>query len=932
MRHLILCSAAVAAALSGPAWAGDKVLTAPLPAWVTPAPPIVAATVPRTGNLMPRFDEQFRVEGDTVTAYFDSVKVVSSAEALTQLGTFAMNWQPDQGDLTFHRIEILRGDQTIDALKDGAGITVLRREAGLERLVVDGQLTAVKHIEGLRTGDLVRVALSISVRDSTLAGNVQNGGLLLPAPVRLGFGRARVIWPTDRAIAWKILTPGVSATPRRLDARWTELVVPLPTVKLPEMPKNVPGRFQPMPLLLFSSFADWGAVAKVMAPLYKVEGAIAPGSDLAAKVDAIAARSDDPLRRTADALRLVQDEVRYQLVALGTGNYVPQTPAETWAKRYGDCKAKTLLLLAILDRLGIAAEPVLANGRNGDAVAQMLPAPMAFDHVFVRATIKGEDYWLDGTMLGSRFADIRNVPRYGRVLPLFAANAGLVELPRRANARPDLDIDLAYDMTAGPHLPAPFHLTLRYAGPYAATNKIEDGSDFDQKLTEFAEKAAKSWANTSTIGKPSSRFDPEAAVWTVAIDGVAYPDWEYREGRYGLAVEPSLQITYDAPRDRASWRAIPALIEQPWTAHGRFSIDLPNDDAIAVTGDREAALAIPAVDWRRTVSVTGNHVVEEIMSRESGAEIPADRVSATSAAIAEVIGKTTHIALAPTYPQRWDDLARMRAKPALAKVRAIFDQRIAERPDDATRLADRAWLGERLLDWAKAEADYGKAIALDGSAARYLARARFRAGRGDHPGALQDAQAAYDLESGNAEARYQLALELAQAGKVDEGLEILPTDPDIMTEDGLATFLQRLNVLELGGRHDDALSLLDGALERRGSSAELRNARCWYLGLRNSALDTALADCNRAIELSSNPAVYLDSRALVHFQAGRLEAARTDYAAALAASPEQASALFMNGVVLTRLGDKAKGAADQRAARAVRPDIEQFYRRFGIGP
>ena len=36
MRHLILCSAAVAAALSGPAWAGDKVLTAPLPAWVTP--------------------------------------------------------------------------------------------------------------------------------------------------------------------------------------------------------------------------------------------------------------------------------------------------------------------------------------------------------------------------------------------------------------------------------------------------------------------------------------------------------------------------------------------------------------------------------------------------------------------------------------------------------------------------------------------------------------------------------------------------------------------------------------------------------------------------------------------------------------------------------------------------------------------------------
>ena len=932
MRHLILGSTAVAAVLSGPAWAGDKVLTAPTPAWVTPAPPIVASAIPRTGNLMPQFDEQVRVEGDTVVAYFDSIKMVSSAETLTQLGTFSLNWQPDQGDLTFHRIEILRGNQTIDALQGGAGITVLRREARLERMVVDGQLTAVKHIEGLQTGDLVRVALSVSMRDPTLAGNVQNGALLIPAPMRLGFGRARMIWPTDRAIAWKVLTPGVSATPKRLDARWTELVVPLPTVKLPEMPKNVPGRFQPMPLLLFSSFADWGAVAKVMAPLYKVEGTIAPGSDLAAKVDAIAAHSDDPLRRTADALRLVQDEVRYQLVAMGTGNYVPQTPGETWAKRYGDCKAKTLLLLAILDRLGIEAEPVLANARNGDAVAQMLPAPMAFDHVFVRAVIKGEDYWLDGTILGSRFADIRNVPRYGRVLPLFRGSDGLIELPRRANARPDLDIDLAYDMTAGPHLPAPFHLTLRYAGPYAATYKIEEGSEFDQKLTEFAEKAAKSWADSSTIGKPSSRFDPEEAVWTVSFDGVAYPDWEYRDGRYALAVEPSLQVTYDAPRDRASWRTIPALIEQPWTAHGRFSIDLPSDDAIAVTGEREAALTIPAVDWRRTIGFAGNHFVEDIVSRESGAEIAGDRVSTTSAAIAEAMGKTTHIALAPTYPQRWDDLARMRAKPSLAKVRAIFDQRISEKPDDATRLADRAWLGARLLDWAKAEIDHGKAIALDGSAARYLARAKFRADRGDHPGALKDAQAAYDLEAGNAEARYQLALELAQAGKVDDGLDILPTTPDIMTDDGLATFLQRLYVLELGDRHDDALSLLDSALERRGSSAELRNARCWYLGLHNSALDTALADCNRAIELSSNPAVYLDSRALVHFRAGRLEAARADYAAALAASPEQASSLFMNGLVLTRLGEKAKGAADQRAARAVHPDIEQFYRHFGIEP
>jgi transglutaminase-like putative cysteine protease len=944
LKRSIFLATACASLGSVPAFAADKVLVAPTPGWVAPAPAIDTAT---PGTILPHFDEQVRIDGDVVTIYIETARQLTSPEQLSQAGTLSYNWQPAHGDITFHRVEILRGGKTIDVLNGGKGFSVLQREAGLERRVVDGSLTAVKHIEGLAVGDVLHVTLSISERDSALAGNVQDGLVLLPAPLKLGFGRARLVWPTARAITVKPLMPGVDVTSHPLDGTWSEVVVPLPVAKLAEMPKNAPARFKPVSLLEFTSFPDWASVAKVMAPLYAVKGSIPAGSDLAAKVDAIAARSADPVHRMADALELVQNDVRYQLIAMGNGNYVPQRPMDTWTKRYGDCKAKTVLLLAILDRLGIAAEPVLANIERGDAVVQMAPAALAFDHVFVRAHVGSEDFWLDGTMLGSRLADIRDVPRYGYVLPVADTGSSLIALPTRAHARPDLDADLVWDMTAGPHFPAPYHMTLRYAGPFGEGQRVEQGAEYDEKLTNFAEKAAKTWTGSDSIGKPKAVYDPITAVWTLSVDGVGYPDWNFRDAQYALAITPDLKVVYDAPRDRASWRAIPALIDQPWTAHSHVVTRLPDGGpgggkAIALTGGETVTLDVPAASWQRTVALKGGEVVDDIISRETGAEIPADKVSATGKAIDTAMNKTARLTLPRAYPQRWDDAARMRTSPALAAVRAIYDQRItekadavkagAEKSDEAGRLADRGWFEERLFNWAAAEADYSRAIAIDATAARYLSRADLRSRRSDHAGALADAQAAYDLEQGNHDARDKLAEELALAGKVDAAIEILPSDPDVTTDDGLNQTLERASVLELGNRHEDALALLDTALDKRGSSAGLRNARCWYQGLRNMALDVALADCNKAIELASDPATYLDSRAMVHFRAGRFQQARADYEAALASSPEMSSSLFMSGIVAAKLGDQAKSAALLRAARTVNPDIDHFYLHYGIKP
>ena len=157
MRLLVGVSVLAIAGYGAPAVAGDKVLVAPAPGWILPAPELQVGDLVKSGTMVPRFDEQARIEGDQTTTYIDSAVYIASAEALNKQGTFNLSWSPQHGDLTVHKIEILRGDERIDLLKADPSFTVLRREAGLEKLTVDGDATESRLIDALRVAiDLAR--------------------------------------------------------------------------------------------------------------------------------------------------------------------------------------------------------------------------------------------------------------------------------------------------------------------------------------------------------------------------------------------------------------------------------------------------------------------------------------------------------------------------------------------------------------------------------------------------------------------------------------------------------------------------------------------------------------------------------------------------------------------------------------------------------
>ncbi|WP_164750728.1 transglutaminase family protein, partial [Mesorhizobium sp. M1A.F.Ca.IN.022.04.1.1] len=121
-------------------------------------------------------------------------------------------------------------------------------------------------------------------------------------------------------------------------------------------------------------------------------------------------------------MRLVQDEIRYVSLSMGSGSYIPRDPATVVQSGFGDCKDKALLLTSALARLGVSAQVALADLDHGRALDQHLPALRNFDHAIVKATIGTKAYWLDATNY-LQGGDASNFPQpdYGFALPVFGS-------------------------------------------------------------------------------------------------------------------------------------------------------------------------------------------------------------------------------------------------------------------------------------------------------------------------------------------------------------------------------------------------------------------------------------------------------------------------------------------------------------------------------
>lgn len=916
---------------AGVAHAGDKPLYQPAPAWVTPAPEPATTGLGEDAPMLMIADVQARIADGQSWTYVERALRLGSMQAVSQGGTIKIDWQPAHGDLIVHSVDILRGGKRIDALK-GARFTVLQREQGLERMVLDGRLTATLAVEGLQVGDVLDVRYSLTNKDPTLQGNAVIGGPILAEPVKLGFARTRLLWPTGAPVQWRRYYTGPEPEVRDAGG-WHELVFKLPVERQPDMASRAPGRFVKPPIVEASTFADWQAVSKVMAPLYRTEGLIAKGSPLAAEVAKIAAAEKDPLRRTAAALALVQGQVRYLMRGMENGNLVPQTPTETWATRYGDCKAKTLLLLAILHELGIESEAVLANLGGGDLVTARLPSVAAFNHVFVVAKVNGQSLWLDGTATGTSLADIADVYSFGWVLPLRDAGATLEEAPRRTPARPTQDATLDIDLRGGINVAAPFEAQVTMRGQAADSLRNMNAAIGKKELLRLLQGYAPQGGGEMTVTAADLAFDKASGTVTVKLSGIANPRWSYADTRYRYDVGAVGNFTMP-DRSRAIWKDIPVATGIATRSRRVTRIQLPDGGTgFAFDGNPALDAALPGgMKTVRNATLNGGVLTVNIEESQTGGEIaPADFASAR-AQFAEAKNRKLSARTAPGYPSPWHGVPAAKAAKRYDTVLTRYASYIADKPEEAARYVTRAGFYTAIFEREKAIADYDKAISIQADAATYRRRAWLYQELGNKKAAIADYRAARDQDPGNVGTLGALASLLAETGAKDEAIAMLDEKIANEGEDMAPLLSAKATALSRAGDTEGALAAMDAAIEKKPGNGQLRNNRCWIKGTMNVQLDTALTDCTRAVQLSDNTAMALDSRAMVYFRQGKLAEALADLDAALEQRPSASGSLLLRGVVKIRMGKATEGQADIADARLLSPKVDADYARWGIKP
>lgn len=390
------------------------------------------------------YDLQTDHRGPHDVTYVEEAFEVRAASLLGDAGRVQIGFMPDFQTLTIHRVEIRRDGRWSSRL-DPARVSLARREGQFEEDVANGSVTALIVLDDVRVGDIVRVAYSTDGSNPVLSGQDTDWfHVSYRNPVLDLRWRALYAPGTRLAIHTERTTqkPEIAARADAVEARFAAHGVPASTDA-----GDYPRWYEIFPAFQLGPERRWADVVNWALPLYPDVTTPLP-ADLEARITAWRALPDSAARLTA-VLRAVQDEVRYFGIEMGETTHRPHPPADTWSRRFGDCKDKAYLLATVLRRLDIPAVPALVSTAHGRAVDGYLPGGDAFDHVIVRARLGDATVWVDPT-IAQQGGDPRryDMSELGVALPIASGVGALEPIPVPPEAENGVDAVERYESNA----------------------------------------------------------------------------------------------------------------------------------------------------------------------------------------------------------------------------------------------------------------------------------------------------------------------------------------------------------------------------------------------------------------------------------------------------------------------------------------------------
>jgi tetratricopeptide (TPR) repeat protein len=261
---------------------------------------------------------------------------------------------------------------------------------------------------------------------------------------RVSFGHERVPVEHSRVILQApaslplqtaaLLLPNVKPTRTEADGK-IMLTYDLGRLEGIEPPEpDLPRDLVSFPEIGFSTGKSWQAVSTEYARI--VDSHAGPAA-VQAIVDKLIEGKKTIPEKEAEILDYIDREVRYTGIEFGEAAIVPHDPAETLTHKYGDCKDKATLLVAMLRAAGIPANVALLNAGSRMDVPANLPGMGMFDHAIVYVPAdhsnKTAGLWIDATATYARLGQLPSGDQGRLALIASPETTALVKIPESSS-------------------------------------------------------------------------------------------------------------------------------------------------------------------------------------------------------------------------------------------------------------------------------------------------------------------------------------------------------------------------------------------------------------------------------------------------------------------------------------------------------------------
>ena len=565
---------------------GNEYYIKPAPEWVTIIPAEEKCSVPEKqffgGICYLLVDEQVYVNGVNTEIFTRRVEKILNNEGIQSFSELYFNFDPSYQAVTLHSIRIIRNQISINQLQ-AKNISVMQREEDLEYRIYNGEKTISIILEDVRVNDSIEYAYTIKGINPVFKGYY--------------FDYWKTGWKHPvQHLYWSLLIPQnlplyiknhqLLANPTITNmGQYKKYIFDRNHIPAIVTDSDVPSWYDSYPWFQVGQFDKWSEVAQWGTQLYAIPATMS--YPLQQIIDSIKKSSKDPVQRLAAAMEIVQRDIRYLGIEIGSNSYAPTDPSVVFQRRFGDCKDKSFLLATVLNKIGITAYPALVNTYYRDTIAKFLPSPIEFNHVVVYAKSDGKDYWLDPTITyqGVPFEQIEQ-PDYGVALLLNASTKTLTPMKPVILTEPEAIIIEKFALKKDKQQPVTLFVETLYRGREADTIRTQIKSLSHNKLEKsFLNFYAEDYPSIKTA-KPLTINDNKklnqvrtteqysiTTFWTLSDNNIE------QEGTFRAGIIKS-RINFPETRIRTAPLAVehPVFIQQKIIAALPGGWDVENSD------------------------------------------------------------------------------------------------------------------------------------------------------------------------------------------------------------------------------------------------------------------------------------------------------------------------------------------------------------------